>query len=1159
MKRKFYEHALPPTPKGVVTLDAIRIENQREITNSGVISSDMFGVNLLTTQDTELISDDSFTADLLQLGATTIRFPGGSVTEDTFDMYSPNSSSHYDHREDSQEQLIPLEEFFNEMSGTNHTVSLVVPTSTAFGITAAEAMLLPESHTNSYGNRSSIDKAYIGVPYQGEIPIGDNGEIIFEGIDVETAGVIGYVSYALKLSEATGVEVKSIEIGNEFWGSGEMTAAEYGIVAGTVAIELEKLFALEEYSHFDVDILVQSTSAASILYSPKNDVNAFISREGDEYQVVSSALVEKPVADGGYGGSLNPEWEPVTINGQGGAKDQVNDIVRSMNTIEGSGDAIDGIVLHYYEGSGLDVLGENGEVSGPDNSKPFTFESFDQFNENLVRSDPEPLNFHVTEWNSRYEDSLGSQHASMLVEVFFEMAANGVDAAQTWPLTFDHQLRSLVDVDDADGGLSISGEMFSLMAESLVGLTPTLDWTNLSQSSYEKSEVLDVHGFSNEKSVVLFVSERSGADRDGLFLDLEGILEFESFFVTITELSDGGFGGDNPKAEPVLDYADGYISQSKLIAFNVSAWANVRIELTKVDDFDNTVVGRNGNDIIDAGEGSDALWGGLGNDVFVFSEGDGEDVISDFKLGSDRILINGEFVNDLGSLPDDLFVERSGVDAVLRYSGSDNLIISNYYEEVSNISHTMNYFTIFGTGDSDKKDTALRGGDQSDYIIGNGGDDQIYGNAGNDRLVDGQGTDNLSGGTGQDVFVLVPGDGKKDKIKDFEDGADLIDVSLMGVQEISELTVEVLSSTRILVRYDEDEFEVYSSNYVRLGREDFIFVGSHLSSINIGTSIEGSEFDDNLQGTFGSDKIVGMQGNDNLWSSSGDDWADLGEGKDTITSGDGRDTVLTGRGHDSVVSGKGADSVLGAEGNDTIWGGGNKDTVLGGEGNDSIGAGEGSDFVMGDKGSDTIFGSDGGDELYGNENGDELWAGSGQDTLFGGNGRDLIGGGIGDDSVVGGNGNDTLFGEDGADTMIAGGGNDEVWAGTGDDSLRGKGGNDSLGAGDGKDIVWGGDGDDQIWGGEGKDTLVGGSGSDTLTGGGGADVFQFTVDHGVDEIGDFELGLDVVFLEFSSAHLVDVVFFEQFNEVEILTDFGSIILSNVDSGADTDDFISFGF
>ena len=78
--------------------------------------------------------------------------------------------------------------------------------------------------------------------------------------------------------------------------------------------------------------------------------------------------------------------------------------------------------------------------------------------------------------------------------------------------------------------------------------------------------------------------------------------------------------------------------------------------------------------------------------------------------------------------------------------------------------------------------TVLMGFSGNDRITGGSDDDVLFGGAGADRLV---------GGDGLDIFVMAD-DGAKDQIRDFEIGADLIDVSALGVEGIEDLTIETI-------------------------------------------------------------------------------------------------------------------------------------------------------------------------------------------------------------------------------------------------------------------------------------------------------------------------------------------------------------------------------
>lgn len=91
--------------------------------------------------------------------------------------------------------------------------------------------------------------------------------------------------------------------------------------------------------------------------------------------------------------------------------------------------------------------------------------------------------------------------------------------------------------------------------------------------------------------------------------------------------------------------------------------------------------------------------------------------------------------------------------------------------------------TITGAGGQD----TLWGGSGDDQLSGGAGSDELYGGAGYDTLTGGAGADRLVGGGGCDAFVfsdiadLQNGGGLFDRIIDFEQGYDVIDLSGLGI------------------------------------------------------------------------------------------------------------------------------------------------------------------------------------------------------------------------------------------------------------------------------------------------------------------------------------------------------------------------------------------
>jgi Ca2+-binding RTX toxin-like protein len=136
---------------------------------------------------------------------------------------------------------------------------------------------------------------------------------------------------------------------------------------------------------------------------------------------------------------------------------------------------------------------------------------------------------------------------------------------------------------------------------------------------------------------------------------------------------------------------------------------------------------------------------------------------------------------------------------------------------------------------------------------------------------------------------------------------------------------------------------------------------------------------------------------------------------------------------------------------------------------------------------------------------DEIVGTQANETLSGSNSNDTVAGGLGDDVIEGNSGDDVLRGD--LNSRSPGGSNG------GDDTLLGGAGNDRLGGKGGNDELFGGSGNDSLWGDVGDDLLDGGVGDDQLFGGSGQDQFVLAAGNGTDSIEDFEVDVDLLFLD----------------------------------------------
>jgi Ca2+-binding RTX toxin-like protein len=242
-----------------------------------------------------------------------------------------------------------------------------------------------------------------------------------------------------------------------------------------------------------------------------------------------------------------------------------------------------------------------------------------------------------------------------------------------------------------------------------------------------------------------------------------------------------------------------------------------------------------------------------------------------------------------------------------------------------------------------------------------------------------------------------------------------------------------------------------------------------------------------LSGSFANDNIQANGGNDQVFGYYGDD---------VIQGGDGNDTLFGGSNQNPSYAKYESD--YGNDGNDIISGGAGNDVLNGESGNDFLNGGEGNDTLNGGVGNDTLIGGDG-DDLLIDTNG-IVDGGAGTDTLVAdysqlNNGAGVDVGFNGANAILSRLDGSTLLsysnieqfnitGTQYADVLRGGAGNDFLSGGNGNDEFYGEGGNDSM---------WGGNGTDSLNGGAGKDFLNGYGGGvgemDGLTGGAGADTF----------------------------------------------------------------------
>ena len=365
---------------------------------------------------------------------------------------------------------------------------------------------------------------------------------------------------------------------------------------------------------------------------------------------------------------------------------------------------------------------------------------------------------------------------------------------------------------------------------------------------------------------------------------------------------------------------------------------------------DDILEGLDGNDTLDGGSGNDKLYGGAGNDTlrggkgndlldggswddrYIFSKGDGIDIIRD-SHGNDII----EF--DESIKLEDLIVKSNGKDLNISIKSnntnllSNQIIIKNYYgngriEKVKfsddKVLEVSDIISMMGTN----KDDTIYLTNTSQTIYAKDGKDTIYAGSGNNTIIGGKGDDKIFGSYGSDTYIYTKGDGN-DIIQD-SGGKDTI-----LVKDINSNEVEFIRSTNSLILKFDDNNSITIVNYfIDNNRiESFKFedkaivpndiINSFITDEN--DNIIGTDDGDTLDGKGGNDTIIGLIGNDTLIGGDGDDKLYGNDGNDILKGLAGSDYMDGGNGDDTYIYNLG-------DGNDKIYDGGGKDKIKFGDG-----------------------------------------------------------------------------------------------------------------------------------------------------------------------------------------------------------------------------------
>ncbi|SNS97659.1 hypothetical protein [Antarctobacter heliothermus] len=329
----------------------------------------LFGGNLLAPR-APMTGPGSHAEAVEALGVTSLRYPGGSLTESFFDLSNPDARTATDNETGEVVDFMPLSDVMDYAGDSGRAVTIVLPT------------------------REQIS----------DTRFDDNGDRFAAVDETELRGFVREVI----TGEYGDAPVAGFEIGNEYWGSGRMNAVEYGRVASEMTriidSELQALAPLYPEAA-EVDILVQMGT------------NFGESSLDEVYGGFTDAEIAADL-NATYGLDLSPgariDWT------------EVNNLLVLEQFDAAELDAVDGIIAHVYS-RGPDA--PHTRYFHLDQIQDTWFEENPELEIHVTE-----WNLRSNSSSLDEAQDYGLFQAQEMLEQVEAFMAEGVDAAQVWPL-----------------------------------------------------------------------------------------------------------------------------------------------------------------------------------------------------------------------------------------------------------------------------------------------------------------------------------------------------------------------------------------------------------------------------------------------------------------------------------------------------------------------------------------------------------------------------------------------------------------------------------------------------------------------------------------------------------------------------------------------------
>jgi hypothetical protein len=456
----------------------------------GLAKEALFGGNILAARG-DLVGPGSYDEAIEGLNVTGLRYPGGAMTEEYFDITNPDASTVTSGVTGETSDFIPISDFLAYAGANGHEVTIVVPTRDFVHEdpdSAGDFLIHPEH----------LDK------------FADLREFIFDVI----TGVYGDAN------------IVAIEIGNEYWGPGGMNAFEYGNLASEMAFVIDdELMLISEELGIDtseVGILVQS----GFNFGTSKISNDYVG--WDSHDVIDDLVSVYP--------EVNLSYDNIRNNGEVNWTEVNSELIIMAFDSPEKLAAVHGVLSHVYT-FGSDYDDDGAQQLDVIQNTWLELPGFDT------------AEIHITEWNQKSTDSLdrtadyGLFQAHEMLHIVDTFLEADVDQAYVWPLI--QNTSNALSTGMEYSGPTPAGQMFSMMSENLPGKAG-IDFTpgDGQETEYEAGTV-DVHAFAGQGDMVLYVY--SHADETTVeYIDLSNFVAgFDAMEVTVLGVVPGQSPGDN--------------------------------------------------------------------------------------------------------------------------------------------------------------------------------------------------------------------------------------------------------------------------------------------------------------------------------------------------------------------------------------------------------------------------------------------------------------------------------------------------------------------------------------------------------------------------------------------------------------------------------------